>query len=119
MDLGRDLSNRNAELDHLRKECTALQQTKQNLQSLLTKESARAVEAEEELAALQVELRQTEKAKQEIQIERDNLKVEKNTLLAELKENYRKMREDIGEARMSHEQKASEITRPALESKIS
>lgn len=32
---------------------------------------------------------------------------EKETLLAELKENYRKMREDIGEARMSHEQKVS------------
>ena len=72
--LERDLSNRNSELDYLREQRTALEQVRADLQGSLAKEHARAEEAEARLAALKDRLDDTEKDKQDVQIELDKLR---------------------------------------------
>lgn len=72
--LERDLSSRNTELDYMREQRTVLEQVRADLQGSLAKEHARAEEAEVRLAALEVKLNDTEKDKQDVQIEVDKLR---------------------------------------------
>ena len=72
--LVRDLSSRDAELNFMREQRTALEQAKEDLRSSLAKEHSQALDAQEELAALRVKLKGTEKEKQEAQTERDKLR---------------------------------------------
>ena len=72
--LERDLSSRDAELNFMREQRTALEQAKEDLRNSLAKEHSQAVDAQEELAVLRVQLKDTEKEKQEAQTERDKLR---------------------------------------------